>query len=301
MSAHLNLLLAAICWASTFISIKVLLPQLPPNTLAFLRFFIASVILVLFSMATHQPAMQRKDWGWAALCGLSGFTLYNLFQNQGLKYAGATDAAIFASLAPVFMAIIGYLVFREKITTRKVVGIIVAFIGTFIVATDGTWDLQSLNLTRIWGDFLVSLIGLCWAIYNIGLKKLLPKYSVETILTYTTVLGTLFLFPFIFYETPHLSNLNFSGWLNLLYLGIFASVLANFFWNKGIRTVSVSTAGLYLYITPVVTVVIACTFLHEIPSLYTIVGGIITLIGIYFAGSNKPEKISKLTAVNSAK
>lgn len=232
--------------------------------------------------------MKRQDWGWAALCGLSGFSLYNLFQNQGLKYAGATDAAIFASLAPVFMAIIGYLVFHEKITSRKVTGIIVAFIGTFIVATDGAWDLSSLNLSRLWGDFLVSLIGLCWATYNIGLKKLLPKYSAETILTYTNGFGTLFLFPFIFFETPHLSNINLSGWLNLLYLGIFASVFANLFWNKGISTISVSTAGIYLYVTPIVTVIIALTLLHEIPSLYTIVGGIITLIGIYFAGSNKP-------------
>jgi len=284
LRAHLNLLFATVIWASTFINIKFTLTQVPANTLAFLRFFIASIALLLFNCIFPQPFIKKQDLRWVALSGLTGVTLYNFFQNQGLRYAGATDAAIFSSLTPIFMAIMGYLFYQEKITPLKIMGIILAFSGTIIVATGGSWQPGSLNYSRLWGDFLVSLIGLCWAFYNITLKKLLPKYPVGTILTYTSVSGTLFLFPLIFFETPNLSKINLSGWLNILYLGIFASALAYFFWNKALHTVTVSTAGVYLYLIPIITILIALIFLHEIPTIYTILGGFLTLSGIYFAG-----------------
>lgn len=282
--AHLGLLFTTIIWASTFINIKFVLEQVPANTLAFLRFFIASIVLVLYFICSHKPLIKVKDLGWVALCSLTGVTLYNVLQNQGLKYAGATDAAILASLAPVFMAILARIFLKEHISLRQAIGIIIAFTGTVLVATNGTINITGLNHTRLWGDFLVSITGLSWALYNIILKKLLRKYPVETVLTYTTIGGTLFLFPLAFYEVPSLGKISIWGWVNIFYLGLLASALAYFLWNKALTKVPTITAGAYLYFLPVLAAFIAFLFLHEIPTVYTITGGIMTLIGTYFAG-----------------
>lgn len=235
---HLVLFLTVAIWASTFINIKVVLQQLPPNTIAFLRFSLASVVLVLYFAATNQPGIKRKDWLRAGVCGLTGIALYNFFQNQGLKYAGATDAAILASLAPVFMALLGWLILHEKITGQQIFGIIVAFTGSLLVATNGSFRDLALNSTRLWGDFLVLLTGVVWAVYNIALKKLLDRYPPVTVLTYSTVIGTLLLFPLMLFESPQFSSVNLAGWLNIIYLGFMASALAYLLWNKALAATS---------------------------------------------------------------
>ena len=98
---HLALLFTITIWASTFVSIKIVLLEVPPNTLALLRFLIASVALALYLLCTRQPAIKKGDWPMVILCGMTGVTIYNFLQNQGLKYAGSVDAAILTAMAPV--------------------------------------------------------------------------------------------------------------------------------------------------------------------------------------------------------
>lgn len=285
LGSHIGLLITITIWASTFINIKIVLLQVPPNTLAFLRFFIAAIVLGIYALITRQPGIRKEDWPMAAFSGLTGITLYNFFQNQGLKYAGAVDAAILAALAPVFMVILAFLILKEKITRRQFLGIIIAFTGSILVATGGSFQDLDLNSTRILGDALILLTGLFWGFYNISLKKLLVKYPSTTVLTYSTISGTLFLFPLVFLETPlNLSSVNITGWLNIAYLGLGASALAYFLWNRALTRVSTVTAGAYIYLVPVIAAIIAAIFLQEIPGFYTVIGGVLALVGTYFAG-----------------
>jgi len=284
IASHVGLFITTTIWASTFISIKVALLQVQPNTLAFLRFFGASVVLGLVCLFTGQGLVARKDWLWAATSGITGVTLYNFLQNQGLKYAGAVDSSILASLAPVFMVLLAWLILKEKVTHRQVVGIIIAFSGTFLVATNGSFAFLTLDPSRLWGDFLILLTGIAWALYNVSLKKLLGKYSPTTVLTSSTMAGTAFLLPAMLLEWPlNLSQVDAWGWVHIFYLGLFASALAYLLWNTALTKVSTATAGAYLYLMPVLTAIIAFVFLQEIPGYFTVIGGIMALIGTYFA------------------
>ncbi len=281
--AHVSLGVAVVSWASTFISVKIVLPQVPPNTLAFLRFLIVSVVFGAYCLLSKNPLVRREDWPRAAACGLTGITLYNFLQNQGLRYAGATDAAILASMAPVFMALLGYFVLREKISPIRVLGIVIAFAGSVLVATKGSLEAFTANPLRLWGDFLVLLTGLAWAVYNVVLKGLLQKYPPFTILTSSTLAGTLFLFPLMIAETPDLSAVTATAWLHVLYLSLFGSAAAYLLWNSAVERVSTVTAGAYLYLIPIAAAVIAALVLKEIPGVYLVIGGITVLAGTYFA------------------
>lgn len=283
--SHIGLLIATIIWASTFINIKVALLQVQPNTLAFLRFFLASIVLGLLCLIKRQPLVAKKDWLWVATSGLTGVALYNFLQNQGLKYAGAIDSAILASLAPVFMALLAWLFLKEKITRRQLFGIALAFTGSILVATNGSFDFLQLEPTRLWGDLLILLTGLVWGLYNISLKKLLGKYSAMSVLTSSTLAGTIFLLPSLLMELPlKLDAVDSWGWVHIFYLGLFASALAYLLWNTALTKVSTITAGAYLYLLPVITVIFAFFFLHEIPGYFTIIGGVMALVGTYYAG-----------------
>lgn len=284
-TSHIGLLITTTIWASTFINIKIVLEQVQPNTLAFLRFFIASIVLLGYSLITRQSFIKKEDLIWAAASGVTGVALYNLFQNQGLKYAGATDAAIIASMAPVFMALLAWLILKESITKQQILGILIAFTGSSLVATNGSLDTFNLDPTRLWGDFLILLTGLAWGLYNISLKKLLGKYSPTTVLTSTTLAGTIALFPAMLIEQPlNLGSVNTWGWINVFYLGLLASALAYLLWNRALTVVSTVTAGAYLYLLPVIAAIIAFVFLGEVPGLFTIIGGVMALVGTYLAG-----------------
>lgn len=283
LSAHISLFITVTIFASTFINIKIVLEQIPPNTAAFLRFFIASLVLGSYFLLTRQKAIGKEDLIWAAFTGLTGVCLYNFIQNQGLKYAGATDAAILASMAPVFMVLLACFVLKEKIALSQLAGIALAFLGSVIVATNGSLSGFVLDKNRLWGDLLILFTGLIWALYNLGLKKLLERYTPIVVLTYSTVTGTIFLLPLVFIEKPSLGSLAPLTWFNLLYLGLFASTLAYFLWNSALNKLSTTAAGSYLYLIPVLTAIIAAIFLDEVLTVYLVAGGILVLAGTYFA------------------
>ncbi len=290
---HLGLLLASAIWASTFINIKVMLLQLPPNTIAFLRFLVASLALGLYLLCRRQPAIQRRDWLRLAACGLTGVTLYNFLQNQGLRYAGSTDAAILAAMAPVFLALFAWLLLKERISQLQTLGIVIALAGSVLVATNGSLAGFALNPLRLYGDCLVLMTGLAWATYSTLVITLLERYPAVTVLAYTTFAGTLFLLPLSLAELPvNFAAVTLSGWLNILYLGLFASALAYLIWNLALSRVPAVTAAVYIYLIPVLTAVMAAIYYRKLPSLYIIVGGLIALLGTYLTtkvGGRKSE------------
>jgi drug/metabolite transporter (DMT)-like permease len=281
---HLSLIVVIIFWGSSFASIKILLPQIPANTIAFLRFFLASIVLGIFLVITKQPRLQRKHLPSILLTGLSGIAIFNVLQNQGLRYAGATDSAILIAMSPVFIALLSWLILKERISKLQIIGIFIAFAGSVLVATDGSLSDLGFHRMRLLGDLLVLLSSIIWAVFSISLKKLLTHYPPTTIITYSTFVGTVFLIPFSLFEYPvDLTAVTAAGWLNIIYLGLLASALGNLIWNAALNTVSAVTAGAYLYLSPVVAAIVALIYLNEIPSIYTIIGGLIILMGTYFA------------------
>jgi drug/metabolite transporter (DMT)-like permease len=279
---HVGLFVAAAIWASTFINIKVVLLQLPPNTIAFLRFFVASLVLGLYLISTRRPAVCRRDWLRLAACGLTGVTLYNFLQNQGLRYAGPTDAAILAAMAPVFLALLARLVLKERISRMQGLGIVLALAGSFLVATNGSLAGIAQGPLRLYGDLLILLTGLVWAIYSTLVKTLVDRYPAITMLAYTTFAGTLFLLPLSLVELPvRFATVTLSAWLNVLYLGLFASALAYLLWNLALTRVTAVTAAAYIYLIPVLTAVMAAIYYRQAPGLPIIAGGLIVLLGTY--------------------
>lgn len=288
---HLGLFLAAAIWASTFISIKVVLLQLPANTIAFLRFFLGSLPLGIYLLCTRRPVIRRRDWLRLAAGGLTGVTLYNFLQNQGLRYAGSTDASILAAMAPVFLALLAWLLLRERISRLQTLGIFTALVDSVLVVTNGNVSGFALNPLRIYGDFLILLTGLAWAIYRILVKSLLERYPATTVLAYTTIIGTLFLLPLSLAELPvNLGAVTLSGWLNILYLGFFASALTYLIWNLALTRVSAVTAAAYIYLIPVLTATMAALYYRQVPGLFIITGGGIVLLGSYLAGRPSAQK-----------
>ena len=280
---HLELFFVVAIWAGTFVSTKIILTQISPTLSALYRYLIASGILLLLNYRTLEK-IQRRDYGCILLISLTGVTFYYLFQHIGINYTNATDAAILISLTPVFTGLISWILFRDQLKIVTFFGLFLAFIGSIFVITDGSPLINTFDM-RMWGDLLILLTSICWAIYSVYGKRLLLFYSVNTLITYSTVLGTLFLIPFCINDIINGNNyaLNLVGWINLFYLGGAASVYGYLAWYRALKKLSAVTVGSYLYFRPLLTGIIAAAILNEQVGFFVIIGGFFIIGGTYLS------------------
>lgn len=280
---HLELLLVVAVWAGTFVSTKMLLTEVPPALSALYRYIAASVILLAVNWGRLER-VERADWPRMVFLSLTGITFYYLLQHYGLRYADATDASILVSLSPIFMGLISWTALGERPAPGALAGLALAAAGSFLVVTKGEYDFFRAD-DRLAGDLLILLTALSWALYSVFGKKLLGKYSVATLITYTTLLGTAFILPFTVGELRQAASFSLSwlGWLNLLYLGGLASVYGYLAWYRALKRLPAVTVGSYLYFRPLLTGIIAAVILREAVGGWEVAGGCLIAGGTYLA------------------
>ncbi len=280
---HLELLLVVAIWAGTFISTKYVLTEIPPALSALYRYGIASLILLVIDY-NNPEIIRRSDYGRITFLGATGVTLYYLLQHYGINYTNATDASILISLSPVFIACISWTLLKERVKSATILGLVLALAGCILVITNGDVAIKN-NQGRWWGDLLILLTAVSWALYSVFGKKILAAYTIRTIVKYTTWVGTVLLIPFSLPELARVEHFSLSwiGWLNLFYLGGLASVYGYLAWYRALAKLPSVTVGSYLYFRPFLTGLMAAVVLHERISGYIIAGGFLIIAGTYLS------------------
>lgn len=283
---YAELFLVVAIWAGTFVSTKIVLEEISPAVSALYRYCIASLLLLVIDYKNPER-LKLSDYPLTVFLGATGITFYYLLQHYGINYTNATDAAVLISLSPVFIGIISWILLKEPLRGVTVLGLALAFVGCVLVITNGDLRFQD-DKERLWGNILILLTAVSWALYSVYGKKLLNSYSIRTIVKYTTWFGTVLLVPFSLVEiwaahgTLNLS-LSLTGWLNLLYLGGLASVYGYLAWYRAMTRLPAVIVGSSLYFRPLLTGIIAAVVLQEMIGAFVLVGGILILAGTYLS------------------
>ena len=262
-------------------------------TLAFARFAIATPILI--AIASHgrdsreamAQALTREFWIFSFL-GLSGVTLLYVFQFYSLKFISATEGSVIINLHAVFAMLLSAAFLNEPLTSRKVVGVFVAFSGV-IVITMGNTTITSLNLIEPVGVLFMVTAALCWATYSVFGKKVLQRYSNPVATACAFLLGTLFLIPFVLSE-GRLNTLVDSSWLawfSVVFLAVPCSVVAYILWNHMIRVTDVTKVLVSLYVIPIPTAILSYFFLGETITYPLVLGAALIITGVYLTESSR--------------
>jgi drug/metabolite transporter (DMT)-like permease len=276
----IGLLFVMVVWAGSFIFIKIGLEDLSPYNLAFYRFFIASPILFLYVYVSGRVvSVDVGDVPWMVLLALSGVTLLYVAQFVALVYTTATNASILINTSVIFIAIISYF-YGEKFSKLRIAGVAVSFFGVMLILSKGNLSFFS-NETFI-GDVLMIINGLLWATYTLIGKKLLEKYSPEVLTAYVFVIGSVLLFPFAVYEGFTLpSEITINAWVSILYLAVLCSVFAYVIWYMALENMDATKVAVFIYLIPLFTAIMAFFILDERIDFFTVVGGVMTMIGVY--------------------
>lgn len=283
--AHGSALLVIALWSGTYVLTKIALEEMGPISLALLRNGIATVALAAWFLATRPARLlpDRSDYPVLFGLGLCGVGLFYMLQNIGLRYTTATDTALLITASPAIIAALAVFALGEALRWRRALGIGLATLGAATLALGGSTAAHSdvSSPGRVFGDAVIALTALGWAIYTVYSKGLLARYSTLALTTYTTVLGTLVLVPLAAAETVghHTDPVSLRLVACSLYLGVFGSALGYVLWNHALRILPAGTVSTYLYVRPLFTAVLAAALLGERPTLTTGVGGLLIIAG----------------------
>jgi len=280
---HLIAIFTVIVWGATFISTKVLMSAgLTPIEVMFYRFAIAYISILPFTYK-RLFAASLKDEGTMLLIGLSGGSLYFLAENYALSYTLASNVSLIICTTPILTALLDrFFGSRKPLTPHFLLGSTIAFIGIAFVIFNGS---IVLGLNPI-GDILTLTAAFLWGIFSLTLKKVQSHYKSLFITRKTFFYSVLSLLPFILFSPGHtsLSTLLRPIMLsNLLFLGLLASTLCFFLWNVAVKAIGPVSATNYIYLSPIVTLIVAHYVLDEPITAMAIFGSFFILVGVFLA------------------
>lgn len=289
MYGHLSAFMTTFIWGTTFISTKILLTSLTPIEILFIRFLIGYMTLWLVYPQRMSLKQEQHEYYFLA-AGLCGITLYYLFENIALTYTLASHVGVIISIAPFFTAILAYFFSDEKkLNIRFFIGFIIAIIGVCMISFKGDESL-SFNLT---GDFLAIIAAIIWAIYSTLTQKIASfQYNTIQSTRHMFFYGLIFMLPFLLIMDfhPKISTLIHPLIIsNLLFLGLGASALCFVTWNLAVKILGPVKTSVYIYIVPVITAVTSFLILDEAMNQMTIIGIILTLIGLWLSEKRTKE------------
>ena len=277
-----------IMWGATFVSTKVLLKHFLPVEVLFTRAVLAFITLLI--LYPHQMKLKDKKHEVAfAGAGLFGIVLYFMLENTALTMTYASNVGIIVACAPFFVAVVvGFFFKNEKPGLNFFIGFAVAIIGVAMISMNGA---KSLNLNPA-GDFLAFLAMFSWGFYSAIIKKISEwEYPMAAVTRRIYFYGMLFLIPVLIYQHASWDMAQFTNpeiVLNFLFLGVGASAGGFFLWNLATQWIGAIKTSVYIYVSPIVTVVLSMVVLHEKMTIVSVIGAVFILIGLVM--SQKGEK-----------
>jgi drug/metabolite transporter (DMT)-like permease len=281
--------IAVVVWGASFIATKVALREVSPVTIVWLRFAMGVVILGGAVVARKQFALvPRKELGYFALLGFLGIAFHQWLQSNGLITAQATTTAWIVATTPVFMALLGWLVLKERLRLGQVIGIGLAAVGVLLVVSKGEAAALVGGRFGTPGDFLVLISAVNWAVFSALSKRGLKNHPATRMTFYVMAFGWLFTSALLFAGPglSEISRLTLEGWWGVVFLGVACSGLAYIFWYDALQIIPASQIGVFLYVEPLVAVVVAARVLDEAMTLAALLGGAIILFGVWLV--NRP-------------
>jgi drug/metabolite transporter (DMT)-like permease len=297
-AAYLMLSLAALFWSGNFIAGRALGGTVDPITLNFWRWSLALLILLPLTFRQLKESLPALTAHWRVVVGLgaTGIAVFQVLVYAALARTTALNALLILSILPVAIVVLSWAVFRDRITGLQGVGIVISLAGTSVLIAKGELEVW-LRLDLGTGELFIMGAVVAWAVYSVLLKLRPAAVPPMALLTATVIVGLALMLPVYLWSFAPLP-LSVPVAAALLYIAVFASVLAFLFWNRGVAVVGPNTAGLFIHLMPVFGTVLSITLLGEEIAAYHLVGAALVFIGIAAATrrpSARPAKSAPAT------
>jgi drug/metabolite transporter (DMT)-like permease len=280
-------ILTTLIWSGNFIIARGVIKDIPPVSLAFYRWLLASVIILPFAFKKFKVEWPfiKRSWHYLFWASLTGVALFNTFVYIGAHYTSAINLSLIGTTSsPVMSIIMARIFLKEQIGWMKLLGLLICITGVLFLLSGGNFQ-NLLGHKYSKGDLWVLAAAFCFAGYNTLVKKKPASISPVSFLFAAFAFGTIMLFPFYLWEINNSASVTWTIdlFLAILYLGLGASVICFLIWNIAIGKLGAGRTALFGNLIPVFSSIEAVLILNEQFTWIHVVSMIIVFTGIVLA------------------
>ncbi|CDZ34902.1 Putative permease of the drug/metabolite transporter (DMT) superfamily [Neorhizobium galegae bv. officinalis] len=289
--AYLSLVIATLAWGGNAVAGKLAVGHVSPMMLTFWRWFFA--VAIIFAISVPQfikdwPVV-RKNLPILLFLGVVGYVVFNAALYTAVNYTTAINVTVEQAVIPMLIFLINFALFRMKVSWAQILGFTLTLLGGIITAIHG--DLSALvTLTVNFGDAIMMIAVVAYAVYTVALRWR-PKIDWRTLMAVPAFFAMVFSLPLVFWEysADRLIWPDAEGWVVVLYTGIFASLIAQVLYIKGVEEIGANRAGLFINLVPVFGTLLSVAIIGESLQLFHVVALALALGGIAIAEWGKPH------------
>jgi drug/metabolite transporter (DMT)-like permease len=269
--------LSGALWGSSFPAIKIGLNYVDPYMFVFLRFLSASIIMFIVLLFTKRLDFRFAKKSILALGIMNGVSY--LLQYVGMTYTDASKSSLLVNLTAVWVAILSWLILKDRFGNKKLFGIVLSIFGVFFVTTN--LNFSELIKGMFLGDLLVLFSGIGWSFFIVYSKKFIDdaKDSFQ-FMSWVLFITVLPLIPFVPLSSNVSLNLPVEAWAAIAYTAVFCWIVPYYLWLKGLKHISSVTSTIILLTEPVVAVILSYFMLGEGFTLISGAGAMLIIMAI---------------------
>lgn len=283
--AYLLLFLTTLFWAGNAVAGKLAVGHVSPMILSTIRWALASLLLAPFAVShlRHDWPRVRASFPVLAALGIGGLAIFNIFFYLALTHTSAINVSIEQASIPMVIFLANFVFFSTRVSWAQLLGLALSVIGVALTASHGDLTrLFALDVNR--GDALMLVAVLAYAFYSVMLR-FKPAIHWITLMFVMSVLATLASVPFALWELSGDSAIwpDLTGWAIIAYTAIFASLMAQVFYLRGVEFIGPNRAGVFINLVPVFGTVLSIAVLRETLYLYHVIAIVLVFGGIWLA------------------
>lgn len=271
-------ILAGVMWGTSFPVIKIGLNYVNTYLFVFLRFLVASILMLIILLLTKKLAFNIGQKKLLLFLGITNGIGY-LLQYIGMNYTSAAKSSLFINLSAIWVVVLSPKLLNESIGRMKILGVVSGMLGVFLITTN--LNLSMFSEGQFFGDLLLITSGVVWAFFMIYNKKLIMNgTSLIQSMTWMLPVTLLPILPFLFFSSSNIFALPVQAWLAILYTAIFCWIIPYYLWLEGLKQISASTSTILLLSEIIIAVTISAIFLNEVITIISALGAIFIIFAI---------------------
>jgi drug/metabolite transporter (DMT)-like permease len=290
IKAHFALLGANTIYGLNYVIAKGIMPDyMMPRAIILLRVLVTVSVFGILHFILPSEKVEKRDLFKMFICAFFGVAINQILFFEGLNLSTPINASIIITIIPVLILIFAHFILKERITSTKVIGIILGATGAvMIVLAAGNGEFKTSTML---GNLFILINAGSWALYLVLVKPLMERYESVTVMKWVFFFGLIIVIPFTLssFTKTTFSTIPLSIWLSISFVVFGATIIAYYLNNYSLKTVSPSINGIYIYLQPLIASVVAILFGKDQLTVAKTIAAVLIMAGVYFV-TRRPKK-----------
>lgn len=281
VKAHIALVCCNMVWACDYPFYNLLMGKyIAPLAMVTASLIVAALLSWIPAIWEGCERIERKDWGVILVAALLMGVVRKMMMMFGLARTSPIDGSIIATMVPLLVLIVSVIARIDRLSVRKVAGLIIGFAGT--VAVIVTSNSENHPKSELWGNLMMICSGVVTALYMVFFKRLVSKYRITTMLRAIYTISALVLLPIGLDSVieSDFVDMNAKLWAAAAFVLIVPTYLPNLLLNYSLRYLKPTMSSTYTYIQPVLAVALSVAMGLDHIHIDTLLFALLLFVGV---------------------